>query len=78
MESWHWLHCNDLIVAKTWLVRVQAPGRNSHCNKATAVSSCTRVRHAENLQRNQRLQGRHHSDSSAPVNKDDAKDHNAK
>ena len=76
MESWHWLHCKELIVAKTWLVRVQAPGRNIHCSKATAVSSCTRGHHAEYLQRNQRLQGWHHSDCSAPVNKDDAKDHN--
>ena len=78
MECWHWLDCNDLIVAKTWLVRFEALGRNSHCIKATAVSSCTSGHNAENLQRKQRLQGQHHCDYSAPVNKDDAKDHNVK
>ena len=62
-------------MVKTWSVWVQALSRNSHYSKATGVPSCTKGHHAENLQCNQQLQGRHHSDYSAPVNKDDAKDH---
>ena len=61
-------------MAKTWLVWVLALGRNSHRSKTTAVSSCTKSHHAENLQCNQRPQARYDKDCSAPVNKDDLKD----
>ena len=65
IQSWPQLHCNDFIVATTGLVRVQALRRNGHCSSATAVSSCTKGYHAENLPCNTRRQG-WHSDSLRP------------
>ena len=59
----HWLQCNDLIMVKSLLVRVQTPGRNSHCSNATAVTNWTKLEsyHAENLQCEQWRQGRGHN-----------------
>ena len=55
-----WPHCGDNRVS-----RVQPLRRNGHCSSTTAVSSCTKGYHAENLPCNKRRQG-WHTDSLRP------------
>ena len=62
IQSWPQLHCNGLIVVTTGIVWMQALRRNGHCSIATAVSSCTKGYHAENLQCNHWRQCRHNYD----------------